>query len=95
MRQKDMNQITTDDNDGDDAEWNWGQKPAGVPNVSVKKMGKVQVNADVLVALIRTFKRAYENKLMDPDAVSHYSAVHQLEYTATRKLKEAKNSEKL
>ena len=58
-------------------------------------MGKVQVDADVLVALIRVFKRAYDRKLMDPEAVSHYSTVHQLEFTATRKLKEFKTSEEL
>lgn len=52
-------------------------------------MQNVRVPADVLVALIRVYKTQGLDNL-DPDARKHYSAIHRLEFTATRKLKESK-----
>lgn len=58
----------------------------------VRFMQNVRVPADVLVTLIRVFKtKGYEN--LDPEARKHYQSIHQLEFTATRKLKEAKTNE--
>lgn len=52
-------------------------------------MQNVRVPADVLATLIRVYKtKGYEN--LDPEARKHYQSIHQLEFTATRKLKEAK-----
>ena len=55
-------------------------------------MQNVRVPADVLATLIRVYKtRGYDG--LDPEARKHYSAIHRLEFTATRKLKEAKSNE--
>lgn len=52
-------------------------------------MQNVRVPADVLATLIRVYKtKGYEN--LDPEARKHYQSIHQLEFIATRKLKDAK-----
>lgn len=43
----------------------------------------------MLVTLIRVYKtKGYDN--LDPAARKHFQSIHHLEFTATRKLKEAK-----
>lgn len=55
-------------------------------------MQNVRVPADVLATLIRVYKVCgYDN--LDPEARKFYPVVHQLEFTATRKLKEGKKNE--
>lgn len=52
-------------------------------------MKNVRVPADVLATLIRVYKtKGLEN--LDPEARKFYATIHQLEFTATRKLKESK-----
>lgn len=52
-------------------------------------MLNVRVPADILVTLIRIYKtKGLDN--LDPEARKHYTAIHQLEFAATSKLRSSR-----